>query len=260
MSRRLAVILVLLATPLGAHTWPTLQNGSFDKDIWPWAIDFPTTASVQLVADDANRSASSRAAELSINGAASTRSARMFECVAVDATKLYVFGVRAKIPADQAGDLAATLTLTWYANDQCEGKPVSAVSDALGTGEKGAWRRIDFAPRMTASGATHVLFALSIDRDSVQGPSVRALFDDAYMAVAGEKTIVPAIASIRGAVNSDWSSDLHLVNRTSTPATVLLMYRCMLGALCNTRPREFLIPATGSVTFKDAAAILFESP
>jgi hypothetical protein len=259
MSRQISLLVFLLAVPLSAHTWPKLQNGSFDTEIWPWAMDFPSTGTARLAQEDANGNAASRSIEVEIRGDVRTRDTRLFECVAIDPNKLYAAGAKARVPSGQTGTVAARVTLAWFANGECTGEPVTFVTDTAFAAAP-TWSRMELSERKPPANATHVLFILSVLREAQQGTSARALFDDAYLAAVAEKTVIPAIASLRGAFTSEWSSDLYLVNRGTADATATLLYRCMAGSVCNTRPREVVVPAKGSLLFKDAATTLFESP
>jgi hypothetical protein len=256
------LLAVLIAVPAYAHTSSSLQNGTFDKEIRPWAVSIDEIASFDWrLADDASGSASSRSVEIGIgSGAVADRSA-IYECISVDAKKLYFASARGFIPLDQrAADVGARLVLRWFRNAECSGDPITPVLAVASVSKAGVWTDLILRGQTVPEGATHVAFTLETTRTYRQGPSTRARFDDAAWVGAGDRLVIPGIASLRGAAASEWSSDLHLVNQGAVGINATLFYRCLAGGPCNTRPREVGIPPGEAVVMKDAAALFFQSP
>jgi hypothetical protein len=150
--------------------------------------------------------------------------------------------------------------LRWFDNSECSGEPMTPILAISSVAKAGVWTDLILRGQPVPNGATHVAFTLETTRNFRQGPATRARFDDAAFIATGDRLTIPAIASLRGAFASDWSSDLHLVNQGQGTIKPTLFYRCAAGVVCNAHPRVLEIPAGGAVVVKDAAATLFESP
>lgn len=185
---------------------------------------------------------------------------RAFECVEIDPASRYDAGAKLNIPSDQnVLPITAGLRLTWYADETCTGNALGSAADGVAS-RGGEWFAVELRNEQPPDNATHVLIELTLSRSYNQGAQSRVLFDDVYLVQSNQRLFVPAIASLSGAYNSEWRSDLHLVNRGAADLTAILHYHCLAGATCNARPREVAVPRGGSIVIKDAAATLFQSP
>ncbi|HKR63712.1 MAG TPA: hypothetical protein VJZ00_08270, partial [Thermoanaerobaculia bacterium] len=206
----------------------------------------------------------SRSIDLSLDAGTASQQSSLYECIAIDATRLYDAGTRAFIPTDQrATDVGANLTLTWYDNADCTGTPIPAgpfASPIASATKAGAWTSLLLSNQKPPQGATHVALALRLSRTYLQGPASHVRFDDVYFVAIGDRLTIPAIASLRGDANSQWSSDIHLVNASFAPIKATLLYRCLANGPCNTKPREVSLAAGEAVLLRDAAAKFFDSP
>lgn len=261
--RRVAPLLVLLAAlPAAAHTVPSMQNGSFDNTLLPWAVKLDALESFDWsLAADANGSATSRSAEIGIDPATAATTTSLYQCITIDPSRVYEGGVRVFIPADRAaGEVTASLAVRWYSNAECSGAPLTRFLPVDSTEQQGAWTDLRLRLLSAAPGATHAMFALEVSRRGTHVRPARARFDDAYFVTSIHRSIIPAIGSLRGDAGSVWWSDLHLVNHGEAALRATLLYRCLAGTTCNMRPRELTLAARESVLLRDAAASFFESP
>ena len=259
MLARTAALFLLLTAPLLAHTVPSMQNGSFDHGLLPWAVTNETLPTFQwTLAADANGSTVSRSAEIGIRPDSNATRTFMYQCIQIDRTRVYEAGVRVFIPLDQqTGRVGARLAVRWFANSECSGEHLSRFLPVASVTKAGQWTDARLRSLTAPPTATHVAFSVEVTRDSIAVPAARARFDDAYFVTAEDRLIVPAVASLHGAAGSVWSSDLYLVNVTDAPVRATLLYRCE-GA-CALKPREVTIPARESLLLSDIVATTFES-
>lgn len=263
MAVRIAAVLLLLAAgPVSAHTVASLENGTFDNTIMPWAVDKDTLFAFDwTLAEDANGSAVSRSAEIGIDPATTARRTFIYECIRIDPARVYEAGVRVFIPPGQAeGQVVGRLAVRWFTNPECVGAHLTRFLPVDLVTETGVWTDARLTSLTAAPGATHVAFALEVSRTDTTGPPARVRFDDAYFVASANRLIVPAVGSLRGDAGSVWSSDLYLVNPTDAAAKATLLYRCFANASCNMRPRELVVPPRESMLIRDAVVQLLESP
>jgi hypothetical protein len=181
----------------------------------------------------------------------------------VTAGQSYDFGVKARIPSGQTSDVASA-GLTWSSSPACAfgffiGNTISAAGVGLIVDR---WQGTGLTNVTAPAGAVAALFQSYVTKVAAGG-SFRAYFDDAFLAPTGSlraTLTVPVAASIHGANETFFHSDLWIFNRSFTNTQlVTAVYRCFGGLGCGSAQTITLSPRR-SMLIADIIGTLFRVP
>jgi hypothetical protein len=128
------------------------------------------------------------------------------------------------------------------------------VSGPAGSIYYGVQTQLDACPVVQVNG-----FSGPLSTYRRNGIAIRITGDPATGGVPRTITI-PAAASIHGANNTFFHSDLYLFNRYAYNVDVTATFHCYAGQNCGTGTATFTVPGYGGKVFPDVIASLFHAP
>lgn len=254
--RALYVLTCTIGMTCAASAQNLLTNSNFDQNIAGWNVNSGGTAAWD--AADVNDSPSSGSARVTATGV----QVQLIQCVAVTPGAKYDAIASATIPTGQAGTGIAFFALSYYAGAGCTGAS-RGTATTNGISETGRWVTDSLFDRPSFNGdALSASVSLIVNRTS--GASFTALFDGVRMGRSGsfnERLVIPVAASVTGANNSAFRSDLWLFNAsTSRTLPVKLTLYCYANSPCTSVEKTMSMPPRWGTQLKDVVTSLFQQP
>jgi hypothetical protein len=258
LHRPVRAILLALCTIASSEAFAQnlLTNPNFNQNISGWTAS-PAGVAVWDSAD-AKASPSSGSARVT-----STASQVQFQqCVAVTPGVKHDLIVRTRIPAGQSGTGIAYIAISYFAGAGCTGASRGS-SSTVGISETGRWRADSLFERPSINGdALSANVSLLVNKTS--GTSFAAQFDNIQFGPTGsfvERLIIPVAASVTGANNSAFRSDLWLFNHSSSfSIPVKLTLYCYANSPCTSVEKSLTVPSHFGSQLKDVVTSLFAQP
>ncbi|MGE5345151.1 MAG: hypothetical protein ACM3JH_04275 [Acidithiobacillales bacterium] len=261
-TRRIALLaaaaaFVLASGPLGAQN--LVRNGSFNSDVSDWPAE-DTSAQVSWSPLDASGSASSGSALVANVSAGPSNGIGIHQCLSgagIVPGATYTYGGKARIAAGQARTGFVMFGLRWYTSADCSGDAED--QPRIDTRTLDAWvslQDVSVAPEGARS-----VEVLAFPSKAEAGGELHALFDDIFLLPRVAVLTIPSSASIHGASETFFHTDLWVMNlsRTNTQ-TVSARYRCFRGQTCSADSRTITLPARASSLLRDVVGDFFGSP
>lgn len=254
-SRLTLFVLVCSLVPLSAFAQNLLTNPNFDQNLNGWTIEGGTAA---WDPTDAAGSSASGSARLTNSGSQT----HLYQCVQVTPGVKHDLVVRSRIPAGQSATGVTFFGMYYFGTTNCTGSSVGSSSSA-GVSEIDRWIVGDQTNYGAVSGeARSARVSLLVNKSS--GSTFVAQFDSVQFGPSGsfsQRLVIPAAASITGANNSAFRSDLWLFNESATnsiPVTMTLF--CYAGSSCTSVVRNVTLQPRRSVQYRDLVTTLFGQP
>lgn len=240
-----------------------LTNGSFDVNLSGWTQLFQGTGGGVFSPLDADGSPSSGSMELTNTSAGAGLNVFFTQCHSATAGTSYDYGGKVRAaPPPPSGKFY--VLLNFYANSTCSGSGIGGAggSDRLDFTPSGSWQGLSRTGLIAPAGTSSVSITLGNFKD-IAGASTISNFDDIFLAVSGtqQDTItIPVAASIHGANNTFFHSDVWVLNRSFTNKnTVTLKYHCFGGVGCGS-PQQITLNPRESRLIPDIIGTLFVVP
>lgn len=249
------LVLVCSLVPLAAVAQNLLTNPNFDQNLNGWTVEGGTAA---WDSTDVAGSTASGSARLTNTGS----QAHLWQCVAVTPGVKHDLIVRSRIPAGQSATGITFFGMYYYGTTNCTGPSMGSTS-STGISETDRWiteDQINYAAVFGEARSARV--SLLVNKSS--GSTFTALFDAVQFGPSGsfaQRLIIPAAASISGANNSAFRSDLWLFNQSATNAIpVTLTLYCYAGSTCTSVVKNVTVQPRRSVQIRDLVTSLFQQP
>ena len=250
--------------PSAAAAQNLLGNGGFASDLSSWNLSGPSIpGSTTWSPLDAGGSAASGSVQI-VNASTSFNSNNkgLNQCRAVTPGASYDYGVKSRVPTGQANTAIVYILINFYSSPGCTpGDLLSGFGRLDNTVPANAWSGRT-GTVVAPAGAVSAVVYLYVFKLQESG-TVTAYFDDAFFAPTGSlraTLTVPVAASIHGANNTFFHSDLWIFNRSFTNTnTVTAVYRCFGGSGCGSAQTITLLPRR-SMLIQDIIGTLFQVP
>ena len=173
------------------------------------------------------------------------------QCVAVTGGKPYDFGGRMRVPSGQGVVGAGSIRVQWYATPACTGAGLGGAARAnFSQFPLDVWQAAKSERNLAPANALTATFTVSIS--ALSSGRLKAFFDDFFLqeSAAQARLTIPASASVSGANNTNFQTDLWLLNHSQAQTlNVTARYRCFSGITCAS-------PVERSVTLGPRQAVL----
>jgi hypothetical protein len=250
-----------LAATAGAQN--LLTNGTFNVNISGWTQEVQGTGGAVFVPVDADGSPSSGSMEITNISSGAGLNILFTQCHSATAGTSYDYGGKVlAAPPPPAGKFY--VLLNFYANSNCSGSGISAAggSDRLDFTATGSWQGLTRTGLVAPAGTLSASITLGNFKTGAGGSTISD-FDDIFLAVTGtqqETITIPVAASIHGANNTFFHSDVWVFNRSFTNQnTVTLTYHCFGGVGCGS-PQQITLNPRESRLISDIVGTLFNAP
>ncbi|HEX7707213.1 MAG TPA: hypothetical protein VF701_12210 [Thermoanaerobaculia bacterium] len=241
------LVLFVVTLPVVAAAQNLLVNPDFDRDLAGWTSVPPSAATWD-------------APEAAARVVANTDQVTLRQCVSVTPGVNHDLIVRIRVPEGQSGTGHAFAGIHYFAGPNCTGETRQVATTAAGVTPGADWHVRTLINRPSIGGD-----AMSANVDLyvqlLTGASFTALFDRIQFGPTGafsKRLVIPAAASITGANNSAFRSDLWLVNQSATNTIpVKLTLHCYANSACTTVERDATLFPGRSVEYIDIVTSLF---
>jgi hypothetical protein len=256
LNKLVRVTLLVLCTTVPssiALAQNLLTNPNFNQNISGWTAIPAGTATWD--ATDIDASPSSGSARVTNSGS----QAQFQQCVAVSPGAKYDLIAHMRIPSGQAGTGAAFIAINYYASAGCSGASRGS-SSTSGVSETGRWLGDSLFARPSINGdALSAMVSLVVTRTT--GSTFAAQFDSIQFGPAGsftQRLVIPVAASVTGANNSAFRSDVWLLNHSKNrDIPVKLTLYCYANSACTSVEKTLTVPARWNSQQKDIVTSLF---
>ena len=255
----LTLVLVSLAATLSGQN--LLANPNFHSTVASWE-EVQTFETVVWKNVDGNNSPSSGAADLTNSFAqdGTQGGGSISQCVSATGGASYDFGAKAFIPS-QAKTGYAQVQAAWFSGASCGGSFLSLDSTLRFTGI-GTWVLLAQTAAAPAN-AVSARISLAHFKDDAGGSFI-TYFDDASLQPAAAPSGVltlPSVASVHGANQTFFHSDVWILNRSFTNSqSIIFHYRCLAGLSCASAPQNIVLAPRESRLFSDIVVSTLGSP
>jgi hypothetical protein len=262
MTKLRTALVAMVLWPLSALPQNLISNANFDggsTNAWPFFPGF-SNGTVQWSSLDADSRPGSGSLLLSNQNTSASRDTALYQCLAIEPSRLYLLSGKVRIPAHLLETGRAQVLLDLYSSSDCTTGGVAGFSLPGAQNVFDTWAAP--AISLTSPSTAHSAIVFLDVFKNEPGGLFQAQFDDLFLAASAPKTLtVPASASIHGAGGAFFHSDLWVTNRsTAFATTVQARYRCFAGQSCGTDTKSFVLGPRTSTLYSDVVGGLFGSP
>lgn len=264
-TRLVLMTVFMVSLAIAASAQNLLSNPNFNTSLASWNVPQPYE-NAGWEDRDANGSPSSGLADLEneFQQPGTQGGGSIDQCVPISGGASYDFGAKAQIPSGQDRTGYAQVQVAFYSAGGCGGSFLSLVStDRFSS--IGAWGTLSRSAVAAPANAISANFVLAHFKDQAGG-SFDTEFDDAYLRPAGAAPggavlTLPSVASVHGANQTFFHSDVWILNRSYTNSQSLIFhYRCFTGLSCAAAPQNIVLAPRESRLFSDIVVSTLGSP
>lgn len=253
----LAAAFLLAAAPINAEN--LVRNGTFNSNVDEWPPE-DSSALVTWSPLDANASPSSGSVLVANVSAGPSNGAGIHQCVSgsgIVPGATYTYGGKVRIPAGQGRTGLVMFGLRWYTSPDCSGTPGD--QPRVDTRTLDTW--VSLQDVSVAPAGARSVEVLAFPSKVEAGGELRAHFDDIVFLPRVALLTIPSAASIHGAAETFFHTDLWVMNlsRTNTQ-TLSARFRCFRVQTCSANPRAITLPPRTSTLLPDVVGDFFGSP
>lgn len=250
--------LIVSLTASGASAQNLLTNSNFDKDLAGWTSS-PSSAATWDPLDVSGSPTSGSARIVGSSGGQGSLS----QCVTVTTGLTYALVVNMRVPPGQPGPGIAFFGYNLYTGAGCTGA-INGGETTKGLASTESWVTGAILDAKEFSGTVAKTARISLYVNSSAGSSFSANFDSIIFAPRdslAKRLVIPVAASVKGANNSAFRSDVWLFNESTTnPIPVTMTLYCYANSPCTTVQRSVTIQPRQSLQIKDIVTTRFNQP
>lgn len=250
----LAALAAAVALPAAAQNLVT--NAGFPSNLSGWSVAGGAGTGVWSTADAGGGTGS---ALMSASAPAAGTAIHLQQCVTVTAGP-YRFAGKARVPSGQAAAGRARIGFQGFESADCAGAGL-VVDETPDVSGFDAWQPLVKTTNLPATARSARIY--TVTQKTPPGGTFQAYFDDLAVVKSGGTSVltIPASASLRGANDTFFQTDLWVLNRSfGETLDVAARYRCFAGQSCPNATQTLRIAPRQLMHFTDAVATLFSAP